>query len=449
MIAPTEIELTLSRTQRRFVDDPLPFVLLLGGIGSGKSHAGAARALARRFGKTRPSLGLVISPTYKMLRDATWRTALQVWEPLLSRVVAHDTRVELQTGDEVLFRSADDPESLRGPNAAWAWLDEAALCHPMTWPIVIGRLRQHGELGEAWATTTPKGMNWVWQVWVEQATDQTAIHRTSTRANPFVDESFVAALRSQYGGDFARQELDAEFVADGEGTLIEWRWLEEAKGERSFEPDGGELVAGIDVAGPGEDETVVVVRQGPAILDVAAFLDADAKGPVLAHLRPWRHRGLTRVVVDSAGIGHYFGLDLGDEGYEVRPINVGVTASTDDARERYANLKAEYYWALRERFLDGDVRGLADRALLGQLAGLKYGHDRRGRVEIESKEKAQKRGIKSPDRAEALMLAFAPEDPAALRASLYGLRTAPSVAQVARPAGSLNPLNQRAFEVGR
>jgi hypothetical protein len=61
--------------------------------------------------------------------------------------------------------------------------------------------------------------------------------------------------------------------------------------------------------------------------------------------------------------------------------------------------------------------------MTAQLAGLRYGHDNRGRVKIESKDDAQKRGVKSPDRAEALMLAMSPPHPDEARARLYGLKT--------------------------
>jgi Phage terminase large subunit len=421
----------LSRTQRAFVDDDHRYVLLVGGVGSGKSHAGAVRALQRRFGRTDPdrgrppSLGLVVSPTYPMLRDATWRTALDVWGPLLARVVAAETRMVMATGDEVIFRSADDPERLRGPNASWAWIDEAALCHPATWPIVIGRLRQHGRLGEAWATTTPKGMNWVYDVWVTQATDETAVHRARTSSNPFVDGAFVDSLRSQYTGDFARQELEAEFITDSAGALLEWRWLDAARARpAAYRPDAGPVTAGLDVAGPGESETVLYLRQGPCLLECHAWPDADARGPVLATLRAWRHRGLARVNVDTAGIGHYLARALEDQAIPVRDLNVGSAPTTDSARERFGNLKAELYWALRERLEQGDLAGLVDRTTIGQLSGLRYDHDGRGRVRVESKADALRRGMKSPDRAEALMLCCAPADPNALRAQLYGLRSA-------------------------
>jgi hypothetical protein len=110
------------------------------------------------------------------------------------------------------------------------------------------------------------------------------------------------------------------------------------------------------------------------------------------------------VNVDAAGIGYYLAKHLQDLGYPVRPVNVGERASD---RERYANLKAEFYWGLRQRFQAGDVAGLMDERTIGQLAGIRYRHTARGQVEIERKEDARKRGVKSPDRAEAVMLAFA------------------------------------------
>jgi hypothetical protein len=48
-----------------------------------------------------------------------------------------------------------------------------------------------------------------------------------------------------------------------------------------------------------------------------------------------------------------------------------------------------------------------DEKAIAQLTGIRYRHNSRGQVEIESKDNARKRGVKSPDRAEAIILAFA------------------------------------------
>ncbi len=193
-----------------------------------------------------------------------------------------------------------------------------------------------------------------------------------------------------------------QFPMQSDSALISLTWLEEAA-SRPLMITGGKLSAGIDVAGPGEDETVVVITSGPSVVTLRAWTKADPRGEVVAALAPFRDR-LETVKVDSAGIGYYLGKHLEDLGFPVRLPNVGQSPADP---EKYANLKAEFYWGLRMRFQAGDVAGLADERAIGQLAGILYKHDARGRVVIESKEDARKRGVKSPDRAEAVMLAFA------------------------------------------
>jgi hypothetical protein len=109
-------------------------------------------------------------------------------------------------------------------------------------------------------------------------------------------------------------------------------------------------------------------------------------------------------MVDSVGIGFHVATHLADHGYEVYGFNAGGAAI--DA-EHFVNAKAEAYWALREALERGAVTGLTDEETQAQLAGIRYRHTPGGRVEIESKEDAKKRGQQSPDRAEALVLAFA------------------------------------------
>src|SRR5690242_19078443 len=124
MGAATEARLQLYRKQADFVQDLHRYAALVGGVGSGKTMAGAAKAEVQELAT--PGLGLVVAPTFAMQRDATWRTALEVWAPLVAAVYRAEMRLELRTGAEVLFRSADNPDRLRGPNCRWAWIDEGA-----------------------------------------------------------------------------------------------------------------------------------------------------------------------------------------------------------------------------------------------------------------------------------------------------------------------------------
>jgi phage terminase large subunit len=211
-----------------------------------------------------------------------------------------------------------------------------------------------------------------------------------------------------------QSRVRGEFPQNAAVSLI-WRsWIDAQKDTQPrYRRDGGPVVAGIDVAGPGEDETVCYVRQGADLLDAYISTERDARGGVLALLRSWVHYGLTHVNVDSVGIGEGFYQHLRDQlgrhKVSVHDINVGKKADGKQAQEKFKNLKAQCYWSLRERFEQGRICGITDPVLIAQLTSLQYAHLPDGRVESESKDKALKRGVKSPDRAEALMLAYAPE----------------------------------------
>lgn len=194
------------------------------------------------------------------------------------------------------------------------------------------------------------------------------------------------------------------FPDQAEDNLYSLQWIDQAAAMGAV-TDDTPYRAGVDVAGPGEDETVLCVRQGANIVLLEAYASSDPRGEVAARLLPYKEskNGLENVNVDSIGIGYYFAQHLRDLAFNVSEVNVGTPASDT---EKYANLKAEMYWGFRQRLLDGDVHGLTDETAIGQLASIKYKHNARGQILIESKEEARKRGISSPDRAEGILLAF-------------------------------------------
>jgi phage terminase large subunit len=191
------------------------------------------------------------------------------------------------------------------------------------------------------------------------------------------------------------------FPMQSDSALFWLTWLEQAK-VRELKGEG-EFCAGLDVGGPGEDETVLCVRRGAEIVLLKAWAQPAPRGDVIAALRPFQN-GLKSINVDTVGIGYGMGLHLRDHKLPVREVNVGVAARE---KEKYVNLKAQLYWEFRERAKSGDLSGLADDEAISQLASIQYSHNSKGQIEIESKKDALKRGVTSPDRAEAIILAFA------------------------------------------
>lgn len=255
------------------------FAAFIGGVGSGKTFAGAVKAL--RAALTLEGLGMVVAPTYPMLRDATLRTFLTIAAEAQPQFYKTEMRVQLVNGAEILFRSADEPDRLRGVNLNWAWIDEAALCPVGTWDVVIGRLRGDSTAGPCWVTTTPKGRNWLYERQTEMA-----VFRATTFDNPFLNRDFVASLQSAYSGNsaFARQELYGEFVSF-EGLVYE----EFDRGVHIWQgawPAFKQVIAGVD-------EGYV----NPAVILVIG-LDGDGRAYVVEEF--YRRRVLQADVVAEA-----------------------------------------------------------------------------------------------------------------------------------------------------
>jgi phage terminase large subunit len=208
-----------------------------------------------------------------------------------------------------------------------------------------------------------------------------------------------------------------QFPDQAQNALVKLSWLERAKQRTLSDKDKNEavsLVAGVDVGG-GEAETVVYVceckRHDFKIVAMGAWRSQDTRGEVVRFLAPYRYR-LRSVRVDAAGIGYNFGLHLKDERFPVEMINVGMNCESspqlgeNDPSRRFVNLKAQYYQVLADALERNELEGLKDDLTIGQLAGIIYEVDSHGRTKIESKESARARGIPSPDRADALMLAL-------------------------------------------
>lgn len=219
----------------------------------------------------------------------------------------------------------------------------------------------------------------------------------------------------------------AIFPEHSEHTLIPMHWILASQHRDVPMDEKTDFYAGIDVAGAGEDETVVVVRQGDNVLSIKAWTDPDPRQEVIEHLSVWREKAEAvdarfRVFVDSIAIGHYFALDIKNAGFDTTPINVGLPAITEQrpglfvkkveknnpGELRFINLKAQMYWRLREKFQTNSIGGpgMSDSLLQEQVSNIRYEEQANGAIRIEGKEEAKKRGVKSPDRAEALMLSY-------------------------------------------
>lgn len=207
----------------------------------------------------------------------------------------------------------------------------------------------------------------------------------------------------------------AQFPTQSQRAVFDLEWIERAKRP----PDEGEerrmgrslIQVGIDVAGEGSDETTTCARINGVVIRRGAWPDADPRGAVAKWLRDLQrdfpNNPIAYLVIDTVGIGYGFGLHFADMDYQVFGFKAG--AAPFDV-EQYYNAKAEQYFRLREMFRTNYVSQLPealDEEVDAQLSALEYEELPRGTIQIEPKKKAKARGVDSPDRAEAQVLAFA------------------------------------------
>ena len=95
-------------------------------------------------------------------------------------------------------------------------------------------------------------------------------------------------------------------------------------------------------------------------------------------------------------------------------LNISVVPCHNGGRaldkEHYANWATEQWCGLKQRFVDGDISIPQDDELAAQLSTRKYTINSRDQIILEDKGTYKKRIHRSPDRADALVLAFANGD---------------------------------------
>ena len=170
------------------------------------------------------STGMVIAPTYPMLRLGAMETILKLVAQagIAENWNKSEMELKLWGGRRIIFRSADNPDRLRGANVGWLWLDEAAMMDGDVWPLSIATLRE--KPGTAWATTTPRGKNWVYDLFATDDADY-AIIESKTTDNVFLPARFVETLKASMTSEMYRQEVDGKFI-DPSGAMFRRHWFQ-------------------------------------------------------------------------------------------------------------------------------------------------------------------------------------------------------------------------------
>jgi phage terminase large subunit len=265
-------------------------------------------------------------------------------------------------------------------------------------------------------------------------------------ADPRKDDAWYEKMKREYDPITVAREIDLDYGASGGESVIESKWVLASKLLRAHLEKTGELrawlkaqgklrrVAGLDVGG-GTAPSVFVPRQGPVVGKSAAWLDGDTTDTAGRALELMSEQRCTILKFDTIGVGKGVASSLlkfggGARSWAINTGNKPTHRTWPDGKTSYVkflNLRAEMWWAARERMRKtyehwlwvqgkgGRQYDLGDLLLMpddpkicGQISLPRFKFTDAGKIQIERKEQMATRGVPSPDYADAVVLTLAP-----------------------------------------
>lgn len=223
-----------------------------------------------------------------------------------------------------------------------------------------------------------------------------------------VSEEWVEERKKRWGeaSPTYQSKVLGLFPDIGEDTLIPPKLIREAEA-RDLSGVRTPVQEGWDIARYGSDKTVGYRNSGGMlrlIHESEKQSTMKTAGRIKASVAPTL--GRVRAIVDADGLGGGVVDRLREERVRnVHPFH-GGRAAIDAAR--FVNRRSEVYWMFREAMEEGLI-DLAEQGeeddLKAQLGAIKWAVDSKGRIEVETKKAMKKRGLPSPDYADAAVYA--------------------------------------------
>jgi hypothetical protein len=227
-----------------------------------------------------------------------------------------------------------------------------------------------------------------------------SLRQMAWRANKIVELNSEAKFKQEYPANATEA-----FQTSGEDSLIKPETILKARKDKDAK-EYGPLVVGVDPARFGDDRTSIIRRQGRVAFGLESHMKKDTMEVAGMCARILQTEPVVRMFIDIGGLGAGIVDRLNELGFssKVEGVNSGEKALEPD---RYSNKRAEMWGQMSDWLKDSPCRIPDLDSLHADLIGPTYKFDSNSRLVMERKEDMKKRGIRSPDEAEALGLTFA------------------------------------------
>jgi hypothetical protein len=388
-------------------------IAVASGHGIGKTRLVASKI--HWFLSTRPYPQVVVTAnTETQLSTKTWRELHKINATALNRdwFVPTATRFALKGCEETWFAAAiawteKRSEAFAGTHEQHVLylFDEASAIADTIWEVSEG------------AMTTP-GAKWCVYGNPTRNTGRFAEcfgkfkHRWLTmqidsRNAKMADKTQLQEWVDDYGedSDFVRIRVRGVFPRAGSNQFIDCESVNKCLVYKSEGHEMHPLVLGVDIARFGDDQCVVCPRQGRRVYPLIKWrgMDTMQSAGRIAHVyEQYRADG---VLIDGGGVGGGV-IDRVKQlipSQKVFEVNFGGSPNN---KQKYFNKRAEMWGDARDAIITG-IELPNDNELVSDLTAVEYGFTAQQQIQLEKKEDMKKRGLSSPDCADALACTYA------------------------------------------
>lgn len=362
---------------------------------------------------------IVTAPSADQMKDGLipeinkWINRLPVWMSKSIGITSERiVRYPSPANNFISFRTArkENPNALAGVHATHVMIivDEASGVDEAVYETGQGSLSTEGSIALLIGNpTNPSGFFYKTQ---NELSDVWRARRVSCYDSTQVDPEYIAYIIRAYGADSReyRVRVLGEFPDSAAEAVIP-RSFAEAAVDRDVTLVRGDTIWGID-PGRGGDPTGFAERDANFLVDYRELNYVDLMQVVgwvknRYDAMPFSHRPIA-IYVDSIGLGAGVADRLLELDMPVVHVNVSEAAAMSD---RYTNLRAELWYKMREWLEHRDcciIGNENQRKLVHELSSVNQKYMSNGKVLLESKVEMKKRGISSPNMADALAITF-------------------------------------------
>lgn len=439
---------TLNPALRSFWTKPARNRVLYGGRASSKSWdaAGFVTFLADNYKIrvlcVRQFQNRIEESVYALLKIQIERFGLR------SRFDIQKTKIYSATGSEFMFyglwRSIDEIKSLEDVDILW--VEEAHNLTEEQWKVLEPTIRKNGS--QVWVIFNPRlATDFAYKHFVTSPPPDTIVRKINYDENPFLSPTMLKIIKAAKAKDYDDYMHIYEGVPNenDDSVVIKRSWLMaaiDAHKALNIEPRGKRRI-GFDVADAGEDACAMVESYGP-LTCWSDLWKAPEDALLKSCTKVWteaRSRSAS-VVYDAIGVGASAGAKFNEinEAQQETPVRHekffagGAVCNPDGLygesgirnRDFFSNIKAQAWWLIADKlrntynavrngetfgddemiFIDGSMPNLD--TLIDELSTPQRDYDGAGRVKVESKKDLGLRGVKSPNLADAFVMAHLP-----------------------------------------